>query len=136
MLPLQQSAPRTLCKTIIQTAIISASFFGPHNFSPFASNERSRDSALNLRFAEIFVRLSTFQHLLLISFNTKTFQFKMTTASQPLPDIAESLERHNAAFTTLLSLIPAQYYIAVDPEMVSWSVKYHHLADADGLLGR
>ncbi|KIR42598.1 hypothetical protein I307_04563 [Cryptococcus deuterogattii 99/473] len=41
----------------------------------------------------------------------------MTTASQPLPDISESLERHNAAFTTLLSLIPAQYYIAVDPEV-------------------
>lgn len=105
-------------------------------FSPFGSNERSRDSTLNLRFAEIFVRLSTLQHLLLISFNTKTFQLKMTTASQSLPDIAESLERHNAAFTNLLSLIPAQYYIAVDPEIVSWSVKYHHLADADALLGR
>lgn len=60
----------------------------------------------------------------------------MTTASQPLPDISESLERHNAAFTTLLSLIPAQYYIAVDPEVVSCSVKYHQLADADGLVGR
>ncbi|OWZ59583.1 hypothetical protein LQV05_000811 [Cryptococcus neoformans] len=41
----------------------------------------------------------------------------MTTAAQSVPDIAESLEKHNAAFTTLLSLIPAQYYIAADPEV-------------------
>lgn len=46
----------------------------------------------------------------------------MTTAAQPAPDIMESLEKHNAAFTTLLSLIPAQYYIAADPEVVSWGV--------------
>lgn len=57
-----------------------------------------------------------------MSFNTKTFQVKMTTAAQPATDIMESLEKHNAAFTTLLSLIPAQYYIAADPEVVSWGV--------------
>ncbi|WVF68115.1 hypothetical protein IAT40_002878 [Kwoniella sp. CBS 6097] len=32
-------------------------------------------------------------------------------------DLTQSLERHNATFTTLLSLIPAQYYIAPDPEV-------------------
>ncbi|WVR08432.1 hypothetical protein IAU60_005487 [Kwoniella sp. DSM 27419] len=38
-------------------------------------------------------------------------------SSAPAEDIAQSLERHNATFTTLLSLIPAQYYIAADPEV-------------------
>jgi hypothetical protein len=33
-------------------------------------------------------------------------------------DLLESLEKHNAAFTTLLSLIPSQYYIAPTQEEV------------------
>ncbi|WVN89523.1 uncharacterized protein L203_104748 [Cryptococcus depauperatus CBS 7841] len=32
-------------------------------------------------------------------------------------DLKHSLEKHDAAFTALLSLIPAQYYIAPDPEV-------------------
>ncbi|OCF42635.1 hypothetical protein I317_03494 [Kwoniella heveanensis CBS 569] len=40
-----------------------------------------------------------------------------TTTMKASDDLAQSLERHNATFTTLLSLIPAQYYIAPDPEV-------------------
>ncbi|WVQ63057.1 uncharacterized protein L199_001208 [Kwoniella botswanensis] len=35
----------------------------------------------------------------------------------PRDDLLKSLEKHNSTFTTLLSLIPAQYYIAPDPEV-------------------
>ncbi|WRT70496.1 uncharacterized protein IL334_007494 [Kwoniella shivajii] len=43
-----------------------------------------------------------------------------TTTITPTPaeDLRKSLENHNNTFTTLLSLIPAQYYIAPDPEVV------------------
>ncbi|WVW81136.1 hypothetical protein I302_103127 [Kwoniella bestiolae CBS 10118] len=42
-----------------------------------------------------------------------------STAITPTPrdDLLKSLEKHNSTFTTLLSLIPAQYYIAPDPEV-------------------
>ncbi|WVQ85777.1 hypothetical protein IAT38_007944 [Cryptococcus sp. DSM 104549] len=40
----------------------------------------------------------------------------MAAVSAPA-DLAASLEKHNTTFTTLLSLIPAQYYIAPDPEV-------------------
>ncbi|WWD20526.1 hypothetical protein CI109_105002 [Kwoniella shandongensis] len=41
-----------------------------------------------------------------------------STSSASFPqDLVKSLEKHNASFTTLLSLIPAQYYIAPDPEV-------------------
>ncbi|KAK8850345.1 hypothetical protein IAR55_004263 [Kwoniella newhampshirensis] len=42
----------------------------------------------------------------------------MAAATSAFPeDLVKSLEKHNASFTTLLSLIPAQYYIAPDPEV-------------------
>ena len=41
----------------------------------------------------------------------------MTTAIHD-PDLLASLERHDAKFTTLLSLIPARYYIAPTQEEV------------------
>ncbi|ODO10338.1 hypothetical protein I350_00933 [Cryptococcus amylolentus CBS 6273] len=41
----------------------------------------------------------------------------MSATTQEIPaDLYSSLEKHNAAFTQLLSLIPAQYYIALAPE--------------------
>nr|XP_018260026.1 uncharacterized protein I303_08098 [Kwoniella dejecticola CBS 10117]OBR82184.1 hypothetical protein I303_08098 [Kwoniella dejecticola CBS 10117] len=36
----------------------------------------------------------------------------------PREDLLKSLEKHNSTFTTLLSLIPAQYYVAPDPDVV------------------
>lgn len=37
----------------------------------------------------------------------------------PRSELLASLEKHNASFTTLLSLIPAQFYIQQTPEEVS-----------------
>jgi len=50
----------------------------------------------------------------------------MATASTSThsPELLASLEKHNATFTTLLSLIPSKFYVAPDPEEVSnwyWS---------------
>ncbi|WWC72338.1 uncharacterized protein I206_106300 [Kwoniella pini CBS 10737] len=41
-----------------------------------------------------------------------------TITPTPREDLLKSLEKHNSTFTTLLSLIPAQYYIAPDPDVV------------------
>ncbi|WWC92053.1 uncharacterized protein L201_007007 [Kwoniella dendrophila CBS 6074] len=40
-----------------------------------------------------------------------------TITITPRDDLLKSLEKHNSTFTTLLSLIPTQYYIAPDPEV-------------------
>jgi hypothetical protein len=48
-------------------------------------------------------------------------QEKMATdamAPTPTSDLLASLEKHNANFTTLLSLIPSKFYVAPDPEEV------------------
>ncbi len=41
-----------------------------------------------------------------------------TAAANHSSDLRSSLEAHDAAFTQLLGLIPAKYYIAVDDEEV------------------
>ena len=40
-------------------------------------------------------------------------------ASERDPELVASLERHNATFTKLLSLIPSRFYAAPDPDEVS-----------------
>lgn len=39
-----------------------------------------------------------------------------TTLVTPRTELAESLEKHNATFTKLLSLIPAKFYLPPDQE--------------------
>ena len=38
------------------------------------------------------------------------------TLATPRTELAESLEKHNATFTKLLSLIPAKFYLPPDQE--------------------
>jgi hypothetical protein len=45
------------------------------------------------------------------------------TASRHPEDLVQSLEKHNETFTSLLSLIPSRYYIALAPEEVSEGVR-------------
>jgi len=40
----------------------------------------------------------------------------MATLSTPRDDLVESLEKHNATFTKLLSLIPARFYLPPDQD--------------------
>jgi hypothetical protein len=47
-------------------------------------------------------------------------QVATSTALTPRAELLASLEKHNASFTTLLSLIPAQYYIQPTQEEVSY----------------
>jgi hypothetical protein len=43
------------------------------------------------------------------------------TTPTPPAELLASLEKHNAAFTKLLSLIPSRYYLPVDQDEVSES---------------
>jgi hypothetical protein len=40
----------------------------------------------------------------------------VATLSTPREELSESLEKHNATFTKLLSLIPARFYLPPDQE--------------------
>lgn len=50
----------------------------------------------------------------------KDTQTKSMSAIAPTPpaELLASLEKHNAAFTKLLSLIPSRYYLPVDQDEV------------------
>jgi hypothetical protein len=45
-----------------------------------------------------------------------TMSTAIATLSTPRDDLVESLEKHNATFTKLLSLIPARFYLPPDQD--------------------
>lgn len=66
----------------------------------------------------------------------KDTQWEIDKMPTDRAELLSSLEKHNATFTTLLSLIPAQYYIAPTQEEVSMPRSTRKKPLADVSVGR
>jgi hypothetical protein len=65
--------------------------------------------------SKFYLALQTI-HRSLYHHNLPTMSTAIAALSTPRDDLVESLEKHNATFTKLLSLIPARFYLTPDQD--------------------